>query len=356
MEAPNLVRILLLAVVSALLTVACAGNEGVPQDITPASDTIAFGARTVDSDDQYGLYLVRPDGSELQELVNEPGFIFFPRWSPSGERLAYIVGTEGEESAGTLRVYDFRTGEATTVSEQALPSLHGPAMAWSPDGGRLAFSEDAGAGLLRIFDVDRDTYVDLPEVRGTTPDWSSSGDVLVYISSAVPGREGDLYVMEIDGENPRPLLERPGLEANPRWSPDGAQIAFWTAPAGRPEERALVVVSRDGETVNDLGSGFAAVWSPDGAGLAYSGPDPGNPANLEIYTLTLAQGVPRALSAAPSVALDSWPAWSPEGDRLAYVALVDQQTAFLCVAQVEPRDADCLGLPDELIPSAPAWR
>ncbi len=83
----------------------------------PSDDLIAFGAR--DNDDRYGLYTVGPDGSGLQKLSDEADFIFFPRWSPTGDRIAYIVGSEDEATAGELRIYDFAAGRASTVSGQA---------------------------------------------------------------------------------------------------------------------------------------------------------------------------------------------------------------------------------------------
>ena len=343
-------------IIASLLLAACGGDDGsVPDTAEAPRDLIAFGGRATDGDGQYGLYLVRPDGSELRKVTDESGFIFVPRWSPTGEHIAYIVGTEGQERPGALRLYDPRTGSASTVSERASPSLQGLAAAWSPDGRRLAFVEAVGEGRLRVFDVDRAELLDLPDMDGTAPDWSPTGDELVFVSAA-GAEETDLYLTDEDGEDPRRLLERRGVEGNPRWSPDGERIAVWSAPADRLEERELLVIDRDGGAVTELGPGFGAAWSPDGTQLAYSAPAPGNAANLEIFIVALDSGESQPLSPEVTVTVDGWPAWSPDGERLAYLAQVDRQTAFLCVAQPETRERSCLNLPEGVVPGAPAWR
>ncbi len=332
---------------SALLLVtlglACgeSGVEPVALDVGP-KDVIAFGALQVDPPGGSGLYLVRPDGTELQRLSAEAGAILFPRWSPAGDRIAYVVAPEDAGQPGTLRVYDFATRSATTVSERALPDAEGPAVTWSGDGRRLAFAEE-GAGI-RVYDLERGEFVDTEAVGGTTPDWSPTRDQIAVIV------DGDLHTMDADGGGLRRILERPGTEGNPRWSPDGTRLALWGA-ADTGGERRLLVIDRGGGDPDERGPGSAPVWSPAGDRIAYQrAADDGT--NVDIYVIGVAGGVPRRLT--ESVALDSWPSWSPRGDRIAYAALVDQRTAFVCVLELEPGGGDCLDLPG-LLPGAAVW-
>lgn len=336
-----------------LLAGACGNSERAldPERLTlgPAN-VIAFGARDDDGGAPYGLYLVRSDGAGLEKLTEETGFTFFPRWSPDGSRLAYIVGSEGEERPGQLFVYDFATRTVTPVSDQALPSMLGPAASWSPDGTRLAFAEAVAGGRLRIFDV-REGELEAPlDASGTAPDWSPTGDELVFTS---PGAEAEVMRVESDGGDGEPLLARPGPEGNPRWSPDARLIAFWGAPADEPEARALLLLPRDGDGPIELGPGFAAAWSPEGERLAYArSARAEQPADLDIFLIPASGGTPERLT--ESVTVDSWPSWSPEGDQLAYLAQVDPQTAFLCLLRLDPPERNCLDLPG-LVPAAPAW-
>lgn len=342
----------LLAVAVALLAAACRGGDDSSSIVAPR-DVIAFGAQEAGGTGRYGLYLVRPDGSDLRKLTAETGAISFPRWSPAGDRIAYIVGGDDRERPGALRMYDFRTGRPTTLSDGALPSPLGPATTWSADGRRLAFVEATAGGQVGVYDVERGGLIDIPEVSGTAVDWSPSGNELAVVLSGGSAQETDLYLVEADGRNPRQLLQRPGLEGNPRWSPNGRRLAFWGAPFEQPELRELFVLERESGRLVELGPGLAAAWSPDGRRLAYSGPATATDAgNLDIFLVAAEGGEPQPLSRA--ITLDRWPSWSPAGDRLAYLALADRETAFICVVRLEPEDRDCLDLPD-LVPAAPAW-
>ncbi len=68
-------------------------------------------------------------------------------------------------------------------------------------------------------------------------------------------REGDweIYTMNPDGSDQRPLLDRPGTdEFNPAWSPNGHALAIQTGPAGQSGNFDIA-------TVNEHGSGFRVV-------------------------------------------------------------------------------------------------
>jgi TolB protein len=339
----------LLSIVLLGAAVSCeGGGEDGGGDLS--DDLISFGAR--DNDGRYGLYAVGPDGSRLQKLSDEDGFIFFPRWSPTGDRIAYIVGSDDAATAGELRVYDFAAGRSSTVSDRALPSLDGPAVSWSPDGGRIAFTEGPD-GSLRVLDVEPDEFVEVGDVFGREVDWSPKRDELVLISDARVGDEAGLYVVDPDGDGLRSLEGRRPA-GNPRWSPDGDSVAFWAAQDGGTGQREVFVVNREGELLRSLGSGFAVSWSADGTTLAYSGPTSGGAPDQDIFVVAVDAGTAQSLSSNPTT-LDSWPDWSPEGDRIAYVAQVDQRTALLCVVSLELSERDCLDLP-RLTPGALDWR
>ena len=49
-------------------------------------------------------------------------------------------------------------------------------------------------------------------------------------------RDGDwdIYVMDADGSGVRQLVDSPGLDDKPQWSPDGSRIAFATTRTGVP--------------------------------------------------------------------------------------------------------------------------
>jgi Tol biopolymer transport system component len=341
------------ALVAAWALACGGGSHTVGRPTAPAAaapkDVIAFGAQT--GDGVFGLYLVQPDGAGLRKLSNEAGPVSFPRWSPAGDRIAYIEGGE-TGSATTLRIYDFATGAARTLSEHGLPGDLGSPLSWSPDGERLAFVEAVGGGRLHIYDLKLDKLLDVVDVPAVAVDWSPAGDALAVVRPNPSGLGAGIYSVKSDGSNAKLIIGGESLHGDPRWSADGTRLASWSAPSAQLTARTLALHKSNGDGLSDLGPGLDPSWSADGR-LVYSRPASGAPgAAFDIYLLASDGGQPQLVT--QGTTRDRWPVWSASADALAYLAQVDRNTAFLCTATLATQKQSCLDL-GRLVPSQPAW-
>lgn len=141
--------------------------------------------------------------------------------------------------------------------------------------------------------IEPSDVVDLREVGD--PQISADGKQVVYtILRRVPGGDHDdtsIWLVPADGsKRERPLVSGDGSSGNPRWSPDGRQIAFLSSranplsSAGAPTSRQLWLLSLDGGEALPLtwvnGDVADFRWAPDGKRIAFLMADPLSPEEI----------------------------------------------------------------------------
>jgi len=134
---------------------------------------------------------------------------------------------------------------------------------WSPDSERLAFGSNR-TGDFEVYTIRRDgsdleqvthsevyrVPIDGGEVEALTsgdvhhaaPKWSPDGRQIVFYSAPSDG-EGDLYRMDIGTRQMTRLTTHAALDYAPSWSPDGTAIAFVSQRTG---ENRIFLTGPDG--------------------------------------------------------------------------------------------------------------
>jgi dipeptidyl aminopeptidase/acylaminoacyl peptidase len=258
------------------------------------------------------------------------------RWSPDSRRIAFFAARDGQTSLWT---YDFTTAALQRVSRydrsNSFISKAGNALAWSPDGTRLAFTGTLDP-VTRGTDPyvtsrlqyktrtglsdDRRTHIYVVPASGGTAkaitsgdfdehsiDWGGDGSEIVFLSNRGQDPDAnlnyDVYAASVTSGRVRQITNTPGVEMEPRISPDGRWIAYSattravTTIDSVAEDAHLFVVSASGGTPQELNHALdrrssAPEWTPDGHAVLYTAADHGK---TVLYRVSVKGGASVAL-------------------------------------------------------------
>jgi Tol biopolymer transport system component len=192
-----------------------------------------------------------------------------------------------------------------------------------PLAGKIVFNstpQSPASGLALLYSMNPDGSdvqlipIPLPPPLGQA-DVAPSGDRLAFV------RDG-IYTVAASGAGLHHIVPDPAA-VHPRWSPDGTHIAY-SAPSGTPATYDIWVARADGSdpvdlTPTDSLNEFPAGWSADGTQLLYSAGAPGPVAYSQLWIVNADGTSPRQIRVDSASSVD-WPALSPDGVWVAYVA------------------------------------
>ena len=188
--------------------------------------------------------------------------------------------------------------------------------------GRIVFTSTRdGNSEIYVMDADGGNQENLTNhpAHDYEPDWSPDRTKIAFVSTR-NGRN-QIYVMDADGKNPTRLTDGPLTKWAPDWSPDGRRIAFTVQPAAIRESYIAVIDADGNNRVRFKNHARHPSWSPDGRKIAFSSERDGEWWD-DIYVIGVdGQGLRRVTHEL----WESWgghsPAFSPDGKRIAYVAI-----------------------------------
>ncbi len=305
--------------------------------LSPDGTEIAFVRSVPEDDDSYEatVYLVPTDGSaDPRRFTVAEGNDATPRWSPSGDRLAFTSTRGAEDDRQQLWVIPRHGGEARQVTDVAggVSSI-----TWSPDGSRIAFvqsvtSEDREEdrdltvpeeydpddpdprvidrtvyrSMQRYFDGERSqvyivdldgtgvadadafTRVTTAEYDHSSPEWGDES-TLYYTVKSLGEDPDDSYEYEIRAydtqtETDEAVHQSTGWGASLAVTPDDRIAYLYTDPdQASIQQTELHVYDRSGDDVHEVTADFdrtlgyeaAPQWGPQDERLYFTTPDEG---------------------------------------------------------------------------------
>lgn len=248
--------------------------------VSPDGKWVAYAAATPDMEanrNASNLWLISTAGGEAIQLT-QSGKDYSPAWSPDGKTLAFVSTRSGDSQVYLLSMEGGEAKPLTSLSTGA------DLFQWSPDGRNIAFTSSvyldckddecnkkrdeekekskvkahitdhllyrhwdhwneegkrshlfliAADGSGKAKDLTPGADYDIPpDQRGEASDIHFSPDGKEICYTAVPDKveamstNGELFVVPVDGGEPKKITENKGFDGNPVYSPDGRYIAY----------------------------------------------------------------------------------------------------------------------------------
>jgi WD40 repeat protein len=247
--------------------------------------TVAEGVARVGGSSMFSMsrtgsvaYLFGPAGSDRLVLVDRDGRartlhtvgggsrVQVPRYSPSGDRVAFVVN-DGTEWRGDVWVYSFASQTAQRLS------FEGPSSdpAWSPDGTRVGYSaiSEGGDGTADLFVRAADGTGSATAILSGEADlwqlaFGPNASEILFFSN------GRLYRAEPDrGTDLEPLFDVDFFMSDPALSPDGRWLAYTSNETGVSRVYVRSYPDMGPPAVVSTAAAFQTVWPGDGSEIFY---------------------------------------------------------------------------------------
>ncbi len=273
--------------------------------------------------------------TKLGPLHPVPGLYGYPRFSPDGKRLAYVI----EDSPGQEDIW-VQDLERDTASRLTTVPGQNEWPVWTPDGKNIIFlsSSPAKWGIcwIRADGSGQAQWLTQGGVRPVPQSISPDAKWLAIIRPS-GGSGVNIFKARIEGDPDHlrlgamtPFLETPFITILPAFSPDGRWVAYTSAEPGKEGVWVRPFPGPGGAWQISTGSGRFSfpIWRRNGHELFFLGPD--NRIMVASYSVhgdSFVAGDPRAWSDKHLLNLGSPPVWTydlaPDGKRFAVVLYPD---------------------------------
>jgi serine/threonine-protein kinase len=282
-------------------------------EMLPGGRAVLFtlGTGDIDTFDDASIAVLSLDTGAYRKVLEGGAYA---RYSPTGH---LVYARAGALLAAPFNLAELEvTGAPVAVLEgvASLPIWASAAFALSHEGSLLYAPGGARQEERKVVWVDRlgrsEPLIERPRpFQGSTFRLSPDGK---WLALTIQGANNSLWLYEIARGALTRLVTGGFDNTGPIWTPDGAQVTFWSSREGTASIFKQSVNA--GSPLERIGEGIPNSWSPDGAFFAYhrSHPSTGD----DLWILSVDTDKSRAFLATPGN--ESGAAFSPDGRFIAY--------------------------------------
>ena len=243
---------------------------------SPHGHRIAYTTRgAIAGSTRLDIGTVDRSGANPVAVTTDGSLNWNPVWAPDGRHLYFVSGRGGPVNLWRVSIDEVSGTTAGPPEAVITPSPFAAHIAISADVTRIAYSSILRSRNIQKLPIDpatgnprgEPTWITTGSRLWANPDPSPDGKWVVFYSSVQP--EGHLYVARTDGTGLRQLTsEAEPIDRMPRWSPDGQWIAFHSI---RGKDQDLWKIRPDGserQQLSPLADAIYPAWSPDGSRIA----------------------------------------------------------------------------------------
>ncbi len=189
---------------------------------------------------------------------------------PRGD--AALVTSISPQSTGRVTRIDLDSGTSNDLVSDASSYLEGYAVG-SPDGEEIVFARDgAGSNLLvrrPSRGVGAEEILTENSQKHYPTDWVGGRTPFVLYQLGARNSNSDVWLLPLNGGDPRPLIATDASELGAVVSPDGRWVAYVSDRTGRQEVFVQSMDGPSGSSQISLDGGLAPRWRSDGQELYF---------------------------------------------------------------------------------------
>jgi Tol biopolymer transport system component len=162
----------------------------------------------------FDLFTMNADGTEQRNLTSSPGVLDVdPGWSPDGRRIALVSDRDGND----FEVFTMRPN-GSNVRQLTFNDASEFHPDWSPDSRMITFTTDRDGDFeVYVMDADGTNQTNVtanPAGDDGVSAWSPDGEKIAFLSGDV-----DIFTMNADGSGKVGLTKGPAFEFESDWQP-----------------------------------------------------------------------------------------------------------------------------------------